>query len=73
MRAKLANFVSGASALSLELSSSEIDSLIGALKVLRENPDSHFHFRSYFEEDGVGDIEFSCSGSTEHGNLRLEA
>ena len=72
MRAKLDSFESGASSLSLELSESEIDSLITALQKLRESPDWHFHYRSSFDEAGVGDIELSCSGSSEHNYLKLE-
>ena len=72
MRAVLDKFESGSSSLSLELSKAEVESLIEALKRLRDNPSSHFHFRSSFEEDGVGDIEFSCSGEKEYHYLKLE-
>ena len=72
MRATLDSFDSGASSLALELSDSEIDSLIRALERLRREPEWHFHFRSSFEEAGIGGIEFSGSGSAEHGYLKLE-
>ena len=72
MLAKLDNFESGAASLSLELSTAEVDLLIDALKKLKSQPDSHFHFRSTFEQPGVGDIEFSCSGDTEYDYLKLD-
>ena len=72
MRARLDSFDSGASSLALELSGSEVESLIRALEKLRLEPDWHFHFRSSFEEAGIGDIEFSSSGSAEHEYLKLE-
>ena len=72
MLARIEDFESGAASLSLELSSAEVDSLIEALKKLKAQPDSHFHFRSTFERTGIGDIEFSCSGQTEHDYLKLE-
>lgn len=72
MRAKLESSDSGASSLSLELSDAEVDSLIKALKMLKEQPSRHFHFRSSFDQPGVGDIEFSSSGATQHDYLKLE-
>lgn len=73
MRAKLDNLESGASSLSLELSTPEINSLIDALQKLRECPDRHFHYRSSFDKAGIGDIEFSCGGSQEDSYLQLDA
>ena len=72
MLAKLDRFESGAASLSIELSDAEVDSLIEALKKLKAQPGSHFHYRSSFEQPDIGDIEFSCSGDTEHEYLKLE-
>lgn len=72
MRAKLDFFDSGAASLSLELSSEEVDSLIAALKKLKDEPASHFHYRSTLDQPGIGDIEISCSGKIEHEYLTLE-
>ncbi len=71
MRAILNEFESGASGLSLELSTSEIDSLIEALLVLKRDPEWHFHYRSSFEEPGIGDIEISNSGNEKYTYLEL--
>ena len=62
MYAHLTSFESGAHSLSLTLSESEIDDLIEALKMLKRDPEWHFHYRSSFEEPGIGDIEISNSG-----------
>ncbi len=72
MLARLEKSESGAASLSLEFSAAEVGSLIEALKKLKLQPESHFHFRSTFKQSGIGDIQFSCSGETEHGYLRLE-
>jgi len=72
MKAELSDFRTGWYGLSLELSALEIDEFIRALKSIKGSS-GHFHFRSSFEgEPGVGDIEVSCSGQAQSGNLVLE-
>lgn len=72
MKAHLTDFRTGWFGLSLELSLSEVEKLIGALEALKSGSD-HFHFRSDFTgEPGIGDVEVSCCGQTEHPDLMLD-
>ena len=72
MHAHLEDFKTGRYGLSLTLSASEIDELIEALKLLKRDPEWHFHFRSSFEENGIGDIEISNGGDEDFPYLTLE-
>ncbi|MEC7584989.1 MAG: hypothetical protein VYE77_11785 [Planctomycetota bacterium] len=72
MKSNLTDFKTGWFSLALELSTSEIDQLIGALEALKGGSD-HFHFRSDFTGGpGLGDIEVSCCGHTQHMDLVLD-
>ncbi len=72
MKATLTDFKTGWFGLSLELSSREIDELTEALQQLKSTQ-GHFHYRSTFEgATGIGDVEFSCSGSEETNDLALD-
>lgn len=72
MKAHLSDFKTGWYGLSLELSVSEIDNLVRALETLKGGGD-HFHFRSDFTGDpGIGDVEVSCCGTTDHMALVLD-
>jgi len=72
MHAHLEDFKTGRFGLFLTLSASEIDELIEALKLLKRDPEWHFHFRSSFEEHGIGDIEISNGGDEDFPYLKLE-
>lgn len=72
MTAHLTNFENGMHSLSLTLSVSEIDELIEALNMLKCNPELHFHYRSSFEQQGIGDIEVSNGGDVAFPYLKLE-
>ena len=71
MQAHLEDFKTGRFGLSLTLSASEIDDFIEALMMLKHDPDWHFHYRSSFEEPGVGDIKISNSGDDTCSYLTL--
>ena len=71
MHAHLEDFKTGRYGLSLTLSASEIDDLIAALKLLKQDPEWHFHYRSSFEQSGIGDIEVSNGGDGPFPYLEL--
>jgi len=72
MKALLSDFKTGWFGLSLELSSREIDRLIRGLEELKDGT-GQLHFSSLFDgEPGIGDVEVSCSGDSECGDLVLD-
>jgi len=72
MQADLDNFKTGWYGVLLGLNANEIDELIRALQELKKH-ESHFHFRSKFEDDGgIGDIEIYFKKDQDKNNMVLE-
>ena len=72
MHAKLDDWKNGWMGLELGISRDEIDELIRLLRMIREDPDQHFHITSDYEADGgLGDITLYLKEPGEEDNLRL--
>ncbi|MCU7929125.1 MAG: hypothetical protein KZQ97_22225 [Candidatus Thiodiazotropha sp. (ex Dulcina madagascariensis)] len=72
MNAEFEDFGTGWIQVFLSMKENDIDSLIEMLKLLKANPDSHFHLASDYEgESGVGDIEISFQGEDQKDNMQF--
>jgi hypothetical protein len=72
MHGEISSWENGWSGISLGLSVSEIDRLIGLLTGLRNDPDQHFHISSVGSGNGgIGDIEIYVTEPGSPANLRL--
>jgi hypothetical protein len=72
MHIKIEDFKTGWFGLELGIKNSEIDSLIDALNMLKQN-DNHFHLRSDFAgTGGVGNVEFYIQNNDEQNNIELD-
>lgn len=72
MHVKIEDWRNGWSGISVGLDPDEIDSLIDLLKMIKNDPDQHFHIASdYKEGGGVGDIEISIRSESEKHNMNL--
>ena len=72
MRGEIENWNNGWYGISLGLSVSEIDRLIGLLTKLRGDPEQHFHISSdYSGTGGIGDIELYVAEAGSSCNLQL--
>lgn len=72
MHVKIEDWKNGWSGISVGIDPDEIDRFIELLKMIRENPEQHFHVSSdYKGTGGVGDIEVFVRGENEGYNMSL--
>ncbi len=70
MHTKLEHWKDGWVGIELGIREEEIDSLIGLLTMLKNEPDQHFHISNeYKEESGVGDIEIYVQPEDQKSNM----
>jgi len=70
MHVQLEDWKNGWHGVLLGLSSEDIDALIERLKMLKAEPDQHFHLSSTFQGDGgVGDITVFIQDSSQLSNM----
>lgn len=69
MHSKINDWKNGWFGVELAIRKEEIDPLIELLKMIKDDPDQHFHLSSsYKKEGGLGDIEI-CIQHTEEDNM----
>jgi hypothetical protein len=72
MRASLENWKNGWTEVEVSLSATDIDRLIALLKMIKADPDQHFHATSDFVgTGGIGQITFQIQQPSESDNLSL--
>lgn len=72
MHVKIEDWKNGWSGISVGIDPDEIDRFIELLKMIKEDPDQHFHISSdYKEAGGVGDIEIFIRSENEKHNMNL--
>jgi len=72
MYVKIEDWKNGWCGISIGIDPDEIDHLIERLKMIKENPDQHFHISSdYKATGGVGDIEISAGSENEIHDMSL--
>ena len=72
MHVKIDDWKNGWSGISIGIDPDEIDHFIAFLKMIKEDPDQHFHISSdYKDTGGVGDIEISIRSENERHNMSL--
>ncbi|MCC6140397.1 MAG: hypothetical protein IT389_07255 [Nitrospira sp.] len=72
MHVKIEDWKNGWSGISVGIDPDEINRFIELLKMIRENPEQHFHVSSdYKGTGGVGDIEVFIRGENEEHNMSL--
>jgi hypothetical protein len=70
MHTELEDWKNGWYGIQLGISGSEIDRVIELLKMLKEEPDQHFHFTSdYKGNGGIGDITVYVQTQDEIDNM----
>ncbi|KXK17910.1 MAG: hypothetical protein QY327_10480 [Fimbriimonadaceae bacterium] len=70
MHVKIEDWENGWSGISVGLDPDEIDHFIELLKMIKDDPDQHFHISSDYEgTGGVGDIEISIRSESEEHNM----
>ena len=71
---KLEDWKNGWFGISMGIDSDEIDRLIELLKMIKGDPDEHFHLSSdYKGTGGVGDIEISMRDKSQKHNMHLSS
>ena len=72
MHVAIEDWKNGWSGISVGIDPDEIDRLIELLKMIKEDPDQHFHISSDYKGiGGVGDIEISIRSENEKHNMNL--
>lgn len=72
MHVKLEDWKNGWSGISIGIDPAEVDRLIELLKMIREDPNQHFHISSdYRATGGIGDFEFFIRSPNEEHNMFL--
>ena len=72
MHVAIEDWKNGWYGISVGIDPDEIDRLIELLKMIKEDPDQHFHISSdYKGTGGVGDIEISIRSENEKHNMNL--
>ena len=70
MHSKLTDWKNGWFGVELGIAKNEIDVIIERLKMLKEEPDQHFHVSSdYKAQGGLGDITIYVQAPDEHNNM----
>jgi len=70
MHSKLNDWNNGWSGLELRIRAEEIDLLISLLRMIKADPEQHFHLSSnYNGAGGIGDIEISIQPPEESSNM----
>jgi hypothetical protein len=73
MKAQIEDFETGWFGIKMGIKNSEIDAIIESLQNLKQNANSHFHFRSeYSGKGGIGDIEIYIEEESVNDNLMLD-
>lgn len=72
MRVEIEDWKNGWSGISVGLDLNEIDCLVDLLKMIKDDPDQHFHISSdYKETGGIGDITFFIKAEEQKHNMSL--
>jgi hypothetical protein len=72
MHVAIEDWKNGWSGISVGIDPDEIDHLIELLKMIKKDPDQHFHIsRDYKGTGGVGDIEVFIRSGNEKHNMSL--
>lgn len=72
MHVKIEDWKNGWSGISIGIDHAEIDHFIELLKMIKEDPEQHFHIASdYKGTGGVGDIEIFIRSENEKHNMNL--
>jgi len=72
MRVKIEDWKNGWSGISVGIDPDEIDHFIELLKMIKEDPEQHFHISSDCKAaGGVGDIEIFIRSENEKHNMNL--
>ena len=72
MHVKIEDWKNGWSGISVGIDPDEIDHFIDPLKMIKDDPEQHFHISSdYKGTGGVGDIEIFIRSENEKHNMNL--
>ena len=72
MRVTTEDWNNGWHGIEMGISINEIDYFIKMLKMLKDDPDQHFHINSdYKAKDGIGSITFYVKNEKEHDNMEM--
>jgi hypothetical protein len=72
MHVKIEDWKNGWSGINVGIDPDEIDQFIVLLKMIKEDPDQHFHiFSDYKGTGGIGDIEVFIRSENEKHNMNL--
>jgi hypothetical protein len=74
MHVKIEDWKNGWSGISVGIDSDEIDHFIDLLKMIKDDPEQHFHISSdYKGTGGIGDIEIFIRSKNEQHNMNLSS